>query len=117
QQAERDVHRVVGPVIAARNDIQYLDQRERERAVGNRPLHQLALPQTLPEFVHAGSPPESCGNDAGISSRRCRSSLGCARRECACRNLGAATPPPPPPPFFLPTPPLSPRQPRPAGVP
>ncbi|HET6912592.1 MAG TPA: hypothetical protein VFH71_04505 [Rhodanobacteraceae bacterium] len=56
QQAEHDVHGAVGPVIAAGNHVEHLDQRERERAVGDRPLHQLALPQALPEIVHPVPP-------------------------------------------------------------
>ena len=55
--AKRDddeTHRLFGPAKSLRDNVDALEQRERRRDIGQRPLHQLALLQASKEFIHRG---------------------------------------------------------------
>jgi len=54
QHDDDEAHRLFGPAKSLRDNVDALEQRERRRDIGQRPLHQLALLQPSKEFIHRG---------------------------------------------------------------
>ena len=53
QRDDDEAHRLFGPAESLRDNVDALEQRERRRDIGQRPLHKLSLLQALQEFIHA----------------------------------------------------------------
>src|SRR5574337_1347496 len=52
QREDQQLFELIRPAEPLRDDIEYLDQRERERHISERPLHELAFAQALQQVSH-----------------------------------------------------------------